>query len=433
MIIRKESGDMKLKRTEIIIDLANMLQGFLVFYAFIAVLLFVLDSSPLARTLWLLPSIILSYLIRCLSRHIWSFLGLHTILMLLYIFTAADLITAVFYGIYLVLLTMYSFYQKQRTDKCSNTSFFYSSLFFFLYMVCRYFKLNGVLSFILMVFILFVLIHFLNMYLLNFDNFIKSHSSITNLPYYQIKNSNNTLIFFLLSLSLIIMYLFTWLPLDGFFVSLGKLLRFLLLSFLSLFSQQQENATKEKADAVLTSMLPKASSNPSRFAEIMSAVFYWIGIIFITVAAITAVLYALYKLYQYFYAKNNNQLKDQVEFISPFVKTEVLRKSSPFKRFIPSFGRSGNELIRKHFYKAVISSVTAPEDLPKNLTPSELADYILKEDDGCALAGKEERKKQLTKYYEKARFSNLDCTKEEVTLVRNLVKQKGKPDTSLHK
>jgi hypothetical protein len=423
---------MKIKRTDIVIDLANMLQGFLVFYSFIAVLLFVLDSTSLTSTLWLLPSVLLSYLIRSFSRHIWSFLGLHTILTLIYVFTAADPVTAVFYGLYLVLLTAYSFYQKQRTDKRANTSIYYSTLFFFLYMICRYFKLTAVLPFILGVFILFILIHFLNMYLFNFNNFINNHSSITNLPYHQIKNSNNTLIFFLLSLFLIIMYLFTKLPLDGFFVSLGKMLRFLLLSFLSLFSEQQENTTKEKADAVFTPMLPKASSDPSRFAEIISAIFYWFGIIFITVAAISALLYVLYKLYQYFYAKNNNQLKDRVEFISPFVKTEGLRKKNPFQRFLPSFGRTGNELIRKHFYKAVISSVTSPEELPKHLTPSELADYIMKEEDGSDSAEKEVKIDQLTKYYEKARFSDLECSKEEVSQVKNILKGKGKSGKSQH-
>jgi hypothetical protein len=217
------------------------------------------------------------------------------------------------------------------------------------------------------------------------------------------------------------MLLFSRLPLRYIASSLGKLMiRFLrfLFSLLS-FSEPEEIAKVAEKDIASTDMLPEAE--PSYIMELLATIFQWIATAAIIIAVVLLVLYTIYKIYRYFYLKGEKVVKDEVEFISPFLRKERLKRDSkPILRKL--FGRSNNDAIRKYFTKAVVSNIGKGMKLPKHLTPSQLSEYAITEPTQTITSEDEDRRKLLTSFYEKARYSGEECTKDEVQIVKNILK-----------
>lgn len=60
--------------------------------------------------------------------------------------------------------------------------------------------------------------------------------------------------------------------------------------------------------------------------------------------------------------------------------------------------------------------------ISKTLTPTQLSEYALTGIQPENSAANMEKKKLLTSYYEKARYSNQQCSKEEVETVKRIIK-----------
>jgi hypothetical protein len=79
--------------------------------------------------------------------------------------------------------------------------------------------------------------------------------------------------------------------------------------------------------------------------------------------------------------------------------------------------------VRKYFYKSVIKHIDEEKKLSDTLTPMELSEYALSNEGSIGKdEAKEERKIQLTAYYEKARYSKEECSKEDVQTVKHMLK-----------
>jgi hypothetical protein len=219
------------------------------------------------------------------------------------------------------------------------------------------------------------------------------------------------------------MILFSKLPFGDFLFSLGRLGIRILRAFFSLFhrSTSVEEEIEEIASEAAPAMEQLPSAETSELMKVIAAVLQWIVTIGVVVALIALMLYALYQLYQYFYRKNETTIKDKTEFISPFDQRVRLKKETP-KRFRTFFGRTNNDVIRKYFYKAVTTSKNSNKELPKDLTPTQLAEYAICEgNDGNGTAASK-KKELLTAYYEKARYSNEECSKKDVQVVKDILK-----------
>jgi hypothetical protein len=123
-------------------------------------------------------------------------------------------------------------------------------------------------------------------------------------------------------------------------------------------------------------------------------------------------------------------------------------KRAPKKILRDLFGHSNNALIRKYFSRAVRVGLTPDKEFDQSLTPYELSEYIqtqpisesvtnMLHSDQEFIPSEEDAnheemqntqnvKMQITEHYEKARYSNEECTKEEVLFVKKLL-NKSKP------
>jgi hypothetical protein len=421
---------MSIKRQQLMIDIINLVMRFIPAYLFIVILLNKLISKSAIYTLILLPAPILSYLIRKYTHHIWSFLILHGVALAIYLVSISDLYLKTATGIYLVILTSVSYYKKSKEKELENTSAVLLILFVIFYITCYLTGMQELLQLCFLLSIVYVLLYVVNSYLLNLEKFVFNHEGMTNIPFYQIRNSNHVMIVFLCSLFLVTMFSFSIIPLERLLSSLGRLLiRFVryLLSFLR-FEEPMDISEPEEEEQMTVEDYP--IPEPSRLMEIIQEIFQWLATILVIVSIIALIMYSLYQIYQYFYRTSEEEGKDKIEFLSPFTQKERIKRERG-KMFRKLLGRSNNAQIRKFYAQAISASLTLDTRPDKSLTPTELSSFIVPDPAEAADPLAEEvqvmkpkhKQKQITEFYEKARYSNEECSKEEVQFFKKLLKK----------
>lgn len=420
------------KKYYFIIDMINLLLKFLISFSVVGIILAPITKDPamVFKAFILLPAPVISYFTGRYLKHLWSFLILHILLGIAYFLMSTNLFTQVIYVIYIIILTIMELnaqLQPERLKKI-NTSIFFIPVFFLMYMVNSYIGLTELnqLSFILA--IAFVLLYLLNMYLINFESYFQNHSSVSNIPMGQIVSTNNTLIVFFCGFCIFVMLLFTRLPLNSILSVISKMILAIIRTIVSLFLTDGDNTNAEDIMGSEINENQQLFEDAGTASPILEFIFNLIlGLILLVVigAFIALIVYGIYKLYQHFHADKINNFKDHTEFISPFDKrTKVerdyknvfTRKSSHF------WGRTNNEKIRKMFYKAALSG-EADIEHPELLTPVRLSQLILSKDQGIINSTADSKKvAELTACYEKARYSKEECSKDEVLLVKELLK-----------
>lgn len=420
---------MNIKRQQLIIDIINIIMRFIPAYLFIVILLNNLTSQSALHTLILLPAPILSYLIKKHTRHIWSFLILHGIVLAIYLTVVSDIYLRTAIGIYIVILTVVAYYKKNKGKERENTPAVLLILFVMFYIACSLVGMQDLLPLCFNLSIVYVLLFVVNTYLFNLEKFVYNHEGMNHIPFRQIRNSNSVLILFLSSLFLVSMLIFSLIPLDRYLAKLGKLIiRLLRFLFSLLRFEEPEDILEPEEEQMAVEDFP--ITEPSRLMEIIMEILQWVAIILVIALIVALIVYTLYQIYQYFYLKSEDKTKDKIEFLSPFLRKERVKREH--KKIIRRlFGRSNNALIRKFFTQAVTANLTSDTKLDKSLTPSQLSNFILPSTNKATapLPGEGQTveqinaKKQITEYYEKARYSNEECSKDEVQTLKKLLKE----------
>jgi len=405
------------------IDLLNILQRFLITFSLIALILMWSKSYSIFSALFLFPAPIISYLIRKTTKQLWSFLILHGCLLVFYFVAPPKLYILNIYFLYAILVTCYSFYYRLKSEHQKNTSIFLLLIYFLIHLLSYHLKFSEMIQMNFILAIGFILLNLITMYLLNFRQFMINNAGTVNTPYHNIRISNNTLIMFLISIFFIVMMLFTQLPLQKLLSIPGKLLLRILQVIISTITSSEIIENKPESLEVPEEILTPREE-PPQILRLLIELRDTVLTVAIFVGILVLLLYLLYKGYQYFYAKKDSIIRDRIEFINPFKKKEPTKRKEK-RTFRSIFTHTNNDMIRKHFYKAVISSIPSDtEQLPKALTPSELSEFAIKGDKSEIATTAIEKRKLLTTYYEKARYSNEECNREEVETVKNIAKHK---------
>jgi hypothetical protein len=158
----------------------------------------------------------------------------------------------------------------------------------------------------------------------------------------------------------------------------------------------------------------------SLFAQIAS----WVIGVITLVVILAGIIYALYRIYKLFYSKVVIMDDVRREKITSFIKdSKKTEKTTSIRRRIRTmFDNSNNLKIRRLFVRAVQRN-TQSDHVLKYKLPKELSEYALVTGkpsmDELAIHNK---RAELTSIYEKARYSKEECSKEEVRLVKNILK-----------
>ena len=397
-------------------EMIDVLQRFLVAYCIITVFLYQTSTSAPLYCLGLVPVPFLSYLIERKAKRIWSFVLLHCAILPMYLIAAYSFDSAVLFSIYILLTAVATYYTKNNH---SQSNILYLLIVFLLFYVgTAAAKLLFLSHMIFFLAVLFTLLHFLRLYLNNFTLYFQAHSSITNIPIRQIKNTNNSLMIFLGLLCLFVILISSGLPLTTILMQCVRTMLSLLYLLVNFFMRKEPDkgsVTVRRNEQGLSA----AKSSP--LLQLIFKIAEWLILIVLVVALILLVTWSIYKIYQYFYRRNKHEITDLVEFISPFAKKEASKKASS-QSGMKRFGRSNNAAIRKLFYQAVTASVEDISSLEKDLTPTDLAGLLKVSNPGDTPEVSAEQKQLITRCYEKARYSNLECSKEEVRRMKQMLK-----------
>lgn len=418
------------------IEILNMIMRFMVIFTMLSIVLLSVSGSDryIWKSLILLQASILSFIIRKCTRHIWSFLALHLVLAAAYYLITEDPVLRAVYIIYIVIYALTEFILDMK-GKVRNTTLALSVIFLIMYAICEYvFPQERMLrGFFFCIAFLFGLLYVLNMYFVNFYYYFTKHEDKADVPLKQIRTSNTFFMTVFLSLTLTIMLLFSRLPIVGVMRLIGKLivrfLRFVLAGMAKKPEELQPQVTEEIAEDPYYNYYEEMEvPQPSQFWITVSKVVITICSVAAVVIIIALIIYGLYRVYQMYYSKKlPDSLEEKAESVSPFLKADLsiggAAGSGSLRRSLRNlFGGSNNDRIRKHYLKA-IQKHTDPNKMLKYKTPSELSKYAVAAGETLSDDQVQQQKEAaLTTLYEKARYSNRECSKEEVQSVKELLK-----------
>lgn len=411
------------KQYRIGIDIINLIIRFMVFFTFTSFIFFSITEqySYIVKGLLLLPAAIISYLIRKYTKNIWSFIALHLVLLTAYIILSNDVILRGVFGINIIALGVTEFVLSLK-NKVKNSSLALSVIFIAMYMFCiSVYPQYTILKFLFFsIAIAFGILYIINMYCVNSYYYFSKHEDKVNIPLRKIRSSNILYIVGFILLSLIVMILFSQIPLGGFsrvlkagFIALVK---FIITVYMLLWREPEEITSDEE---IIEDYYQFVDKEPSLLAEILSYILAGATII----TALILIVYGLRKIYDIFHSRTEIYGEDRIKEITTFIKADnsTGNKSSLRRGILSLFGRSNNIRIRRQYMRAVLKNAQPDKSLKYKL-PNELSEYAFEiRDSDLDESSMQKRKALLTAIYEKARYSNIECSKEEVQMVKDIL------------
>ena len=191
---------------------------------------------------------------------------------------------------------------------------------------------------------------------------------------------------------------------DGVFNKFADTFRRFFAWILSLLESDVEHIGSEVSGGA--AIMPVVEvEEPSAFMELLLKLFdylSWILVIGITLFVIYKILKKFYQLYLEFDI-NSADNGDEIEKIYSVQTKEEKRKLKKQKSENLRWDRSPNARIRKYYKKRVLHDL---KELPTAfMTPEEIEQSLNMDED---------RKRIFHSLYEKARYGNVDCSKEDV-------------------
>lgn len=251
------------------------------------------------------------------------------------------------------------------------------------------------------------------------NSYLYSRRGIANLPGKQIISTNRALMMAFSILALMVMLVLPLIPLDHIVSSIGIAIRDFLRWVFSHFSSEDQAVVETVAESLAPSgqsaMLGDVKPTPAWLKMLYDIIFAVIAFA-VSAGALVGIGYAILLLVHRFY-KPTATSGDMQEFINEETESSFIQnveKKSSDSLFSSLF--HPNAAIRKRFKRQIekgsASNKKAGNAIPVSFTPSELEEYAGLSDD--------ERTRLLHTLYEKARYSQDGCTKEDVSLLKKI-------------
>lgn len=152
--------------------------------------------------------------------------------------------------------------------------------------------------------------------------------------------------------------------------------------------------------------------NVPAFVEIIEKIVRYFFVAAIIIGLIALVVWLVFKLYSIFGDKKSGRKNTVAEFISPVKTDKIAREKLDRKSKSPVQNKA-----RRYYKKYVIKNL-ANRELSQAKTPYEISKHLGIDNnlsDG-----------EIRRIYEKARYSNQVCTKEEIKILKDYIKGKNK-------
>lgn len=419
------------------IDILNVCMRFIVAFSIMGFLLLALIKEPsyVWELLYLLPAVAIIFIIERYAKQAWVYFLLNIILVTAYVLIFYRLDIEVIFGVYIMIEVLFQFFYGRRKVKKN----IFPLVFVFIvatYLFCKssYEEVPALRVVFFYLGIAFILLYILNMYFLNFESFIEIHKDNTIAPLKQIKVSNNIYMGVFIYLSYLAMLISSQFSLKGLLDAIWGLIKPILKAFFGYLANLpkepagQKKVKEEVVNNYGSALIEEIPKKPSKILIAIGQFFYNFVIVASIAALILLFLYGIYRLYKYFYEKKFEPKKkeEKKEFITLYEDEELDSKDQEVittkRRFLGFLFKSNNDKIRKHYYKAIVNNTKQKEKL-RYLVPRQLSKYAFTQDNPIMKEETDQEKEaRLTELYEKARYSNKECSKEEWHSVKNMLK-----------
>lgn len=252
----------------------------------------------------------------------------------------------------------------------------------------------------------------------NMEDYLTQNHDIANIPGRQILSTNRIMLCIFSVISLAAMFLLPASGLSQLFYRLGDALWWLIRAFFSLFRKEgAEEIVPETAAPMPAQENPSMELPPPNGPNWLTAILNFLSFVFaaaIFIGLAAGLVYCIIKLFRNFY-KPIRENDDKQEFIKEEKADTSARAQKAAAEPSLFFSFSPDAVIRKAYKKAIkkgrsSDSGKRQSPVPPAFTPTELEEY-------AGLTGTD-GSETLHELYEKARYSNLDCTKEDVSRLK---------------
>lgn len=416
---------MNISRNRTIIGLLNTVNVSLAIYSVIITLLFFIGKSEYALFSALILIIpVLSYFLKQLTKYLFSFLLGHVALLYVSLTLPEDIIVKIIFVLFTIIVLLFHLSRRVSSEDVVRDSIPFAHLLVPIVMQIAandngFTQLSQMIRIITLI---SVVMYLITLYLFNFTNFFSLDLEKTNVNLKRLKQINNSLVMMFIVIITAIMTGAFSVPSS----KIGAVIKSILLFIPRLLarwlqSKINEEVPKEPSigDSLPDKSLYLATQETYTPSPIMEVLLQFLTVILI-LAIIVFAIYGLYQLYNHFIVTKNDDTETK-EFISPFFKENKTRKIALKKKVnLPHIFLNNNEKIRRYFSQLVIKNFNGK--VPTNLTAEELLNVPVQKI--IKLLSNEPYKidPKLLELYHKARYSKQMCSKEEVNIVKNIVK-----------
>lgn len=246
--------------------------------------------------------------------------------------------------------------------------------------------------------------------------FLKSNDQIKNLPAGQLKGLNRIMFGVFLLFFIASMLLVPHLPADTVLEGAAALLRLIIRGavwlLLRLFSRDTPDA-EMSGQALEQSMQPLEAGRTSRLMQILDKLFLTILTVLLAAALLYLAVRLLYQMYRRFY-EQHRQNEDESEFLwkSPALKERIVRQ----RREKENLSRKGiNYQIRRLYKKRIRRRFGREAVIQPEWTPTQWERVLQQQQDAQML--------ERILIYEKARYSQHECGRQELEAFKQNLKQ----------
>lgn len=382
------------------------------------------DKKRTYLSILILPILLVTYYVKSFCKISFIYIILHMMLFVGILLSPISLVLKVIFGIVLIVYGTISFFNKAAlpTQDKEMPSFYLLIPIIVCQIIYNRVNYTFLSTYLLYGFLICSVLYFISYYLINSRRYYLYNYEKTNAPLSEQRKVQNKLVTFFISITGIFLYVLSRFQLSRITNFLGSLILCLLRFLVSLIPQSKEDPgeiiylepeqTLQRPDFLI--------KGPNLFFRILNNLLV-LAVVVVTIIIIVKLILPLFQyLRKYVYRSNSSTATIEKEYLSPFKKET--KKANSSDGFLPNklFPRSNyQDRIRKHFYKQLkpkIDTQTAAVHTSKELTHSLIEPTSGLKVDTYSSSDLE----RLRTLYDKARYSNEECTKQDYQAMKKL-------------
>lgn len=409
-----------MKKITSINNLLTFFIEFLVFYIsiFEGMILLKHDYKAFIFPFIILPFLIASFFMRKFINNIIVFLLFHILLYVICFFLPLDSSekTLIIFSLTIITILDFKFWSKNSLRKrIVNSPSIFFEIFFIIVLIhgtIVNYKEIIILSYALG--LIFLLVKFITNYLDNLEVYIARNSNVKNVPIKQLISLNSSIFFIIIFLIFIILAIVKILNLEKYlYAPFEPILSFLKIALATFFkylfsiATDSSNPSFSEVEETIPVETATALSSNNAFTKVLETLFN----IFVFLLVAFFCYLAIKIIYSYLrnnFSKNNIKT-DKIEYLN---SEKIIDNEEKINSKFSLKPKNNNEKIRKIFYKRVKKNKKL--NINNKLTAKEISNKISKNDNVSL--------EELTTLYEKARYSNINCSNEDVEKAKKVNK-----------